>query len=131
MTPIAKKPPPPSSETVRLNGCSRFEKLNFTDAGFASNGRLNAAPSDDIGQREDADVDRRQRQRIGRADAARRDGQPRRIGKPVAGNELAQLVDEFQRAAEAHRLVAVAQLHGDVGLLPVLRDERQLVRTTG
>ncbi len=45
-TPMAKKPPPPSSDTVRLNGCSRVEKLNLTETGFESNGRLNAAPSE-------------------------------------------------------------------------------------
>ena len=44
--PMAKNPPPPSSETVRLNGCSRSEKLNLTDAGRESNGRLKPAPSE-------------------------------------------------------------------------------------
>jgi hypothetical protein len=43
---IAKKPPPPSSETISENGRWRSEKLNFTDAGVASKGRLNPAPSE-------------------------------------------------------------------------------------
>ena len=42
---------------------------------------------------------------------------------PLDGNELSQLVDELERAAEADRVVAVAQPHRDVGLLSVLRDE--------
>ena len=37
---------PPSSDTVKLNGCSRVEKLKRTETGFESNGRLKAAPSD-------------------------------------------------------------------------------------
>ena len=47
--------------------------------------------------------------------------------KPLPGMKLAELVDELERAAEAHRLVALAQLHGDVGLRAVLRVERDLL----
>ena len=43
---MAKKPPPPSSDTVRLNGRCRSEKLKRTSAGLASNGSRNPAPSE-------------------------------------------------------------------------------------
>src|SRR5262245_41316094 len=41
-----KNPPPPSNETVRLNGRCRSQKLKRTSAGFESNGSANPAPSE-------------------------------------------------------------------------------------
>ena len=80
-----------------------------------------------VGEREDAHADRGQVERVGSAEPARRHREPGRIGEAVAGNEAPQLVDELERTAEAYRLVARAQLHGDVGLGAVLRDERDLL----
>jgi hypothetical protein len=42
---MARKPPPPSSETVSENGFWRSAKLNVTVTGRASNGSAKPAPS--------------------------------------------------------------------------------------
>ena len=80
---MAKKPPPPSSDTVRLKGCSRVEKLKRTETGLRVERQVEAGAERRVRQREDADADRRQRQRVAGADAARRHREPRRIGEPV------------------------------------------------
>ena len=61
-----------------------LEKLNFTDAGRASKGRLNAAPSDAFDSAKMPTPIAGSVERVRGADAARRDDQARRIREAVA-----------------------------------------------
>ena len=101
-----------------------LEKLNLTDAGGESNGRLKPAPSEAFVEREDADADRGQVERVGGADAARRHREPRRIGEAVAGMKRLISLTNSSGPPNVTASSPACRSHRDVGLLAVLRVER-------
>ena len=109
---MPKNPPPPKSVTVRLNGCSRVQKLKRTLSGWPMNGTVKPGAEAQVAQVEDADRDVRQRQREARVDALGGDVEEGRIGKAVERDQIAQRLDEAERPDE----LDVREQHVDVHL---------------
>ena len=126
--PIAKNPPPPSSETVRLNGRCRSEKLKRTSAGFESNGSVKPAPSDTCSSAKIPTADRREVQRVAGAEMPL--GVTDRLGgslKPFDGMMSCSSFTNSSGPPNGNASSTGMQVDRDVRLLAALGEELEAV----
>ena len=111
-----KKPPPPKMPTDSRNGCGRSDTLKSSDGRPSRNGSVSAGAEADILEREDANGDRRQREREAGADARWATIEARPSPNRSGGIALRSSSTNCQIAGERQRVLRI-ELDLDVRLL--------------